>query len=124
MVLKREDWVGRRFGRLVVTEVRRFEGAGSVLECQCDCGVIINAKSGNLNKGSTASCGCLALERRQTHKKTDSRVYVIWRGMKSRCRPNSRHAFNYYNRGITVCDRWQRFENFYADMGDPPDGLT
>jgi hypothetical protein len=124
MVLKREDWVGRKFGRLTVVDIKRFEGAGSVLECQCECGVIINARSGNLNGGSTASCGCLALEARSTHRMTSSRVYVIWRGMKSRCRPNSRHAPNYYNRGITVCKRWRIFENFYEDMGDPPDNYT
>jgi len=23
-----------------------------------------------------------------------------------------------------VCDRWREFENFYADMGAPPAGLT
>lgn len=124
MVIKREDWIGRKFGRLTATDVVRHEGAGSVIECQCECGVIILAKTGNLNKGSTSSCGCLALERRSTHKKTNSRVYVIWRGMKSRCRPNSRNAPNYFNRGITVCERWQAFENFYEDMGDPPEGLT
>lgn len=30
----------------------------------------------------------------------------------------------YGGRGITVCARWRRFDNFVADMGLCPDGLT
>ena len=45
--------------------------------------------------------------------------------MLQRC-TNLRHASfaNYMGRGITVCERWRTFENFLADMGERPAGLS
>lgn len=40
-----------------------------------------------------------------------------------RCYKPAHHSYSRYGgRGITVCKRWWKFENFYADMGDRPDG--
>jgi hypothetical protein len=47
----------------------------------------------------------------------------IWTGMKHRCSAES-GDHNYWGRGIRVCDRWQSFDNFYADMGEPPEGWS
>jgi hypothetical protein len=45
--------------------------------------------------------------------------------MMQRCLNPKHRAFQYYGgRGITVCERWQKFEAFHADMGDPPPGLS
>jgi hypothetical protein len=45
--------------------------------------------------------------------------------MRTRClNPQHRQYPDYGGRGVTVCERWLIFENFYADMGDPPDGLS
>lgn len=38
--------------------------------------------------------------------------------------PSYRYYRDYGGRGITVCNRWLKFENFYADMGERPDGLS
>jgi len=51
-----------------------------------------------------------------------SREYEAWREMLKRCR--SRKYPYHGGRGITVCTRWQAFENFFADMGACPAGLT
>lgn len=45
--------------------------------------------------------------------------------MFDRCRRQSRHNFHRYGgRGIGVCERWQKFENFIADVGERPEGST
>ena len=60
-----------------------------------------------------------------THGWSYTRVYNVWASMKSRClNPNHHKYARYGGRGITVCERWQSFENFLADMGEPPPGLT
>jgi hypothetical protein len=54
-----------------------------------------------------------------------SSVYQRWADMVGRCtRPTHLRYADYGGRGITVCERWRDFVNFYADMGDPPEGLT
>jgi hypothetical protein len=45
--------------------------------------------------------------------------------MKQRCQNRNYHSWETYGgRGITVCERWQKFENFLADMGEPPKGAS
>jgi hypothetical protein len=47
--------------------------------------------------------------------------YFVWRGMFGRCYDPTHNGFmNYGGRGITVCKRWHKFENFLSDMGARP----
>lgn len=51
------------------------------------------------------------------HGMRNSRIYRIWRGMNARCKNPKEISFpNYGGRGIKVCERWAKFENFYEDM--------
>lgn len=41
--------------------------------------------------------------------------------MRNRCNnPKNKSFFKYGGRGITVCERWELFTNFLADMGPRP----
>ncbi|MCK4525923.1 hypothetical protein KAW18_01025 [candidate division WOR-3 bacterium] len=51
--------------------------------------------------------------------------YRCWEQMKARCQNSNNISYeNYGGRGISICERWHSFENFYEDMGDKPEGLT
>jgi hypothetical protein len=53
-----------------------------------------------------------------------TKIYRLWSSMLTRCRnPKSPTYKRHGARGITVCDRWLKFENFYADMGERPQGM-
>lgn len=52
-----------------------------------------------------------------------SPTYVTWNKMRGRCcNPNNDNFHNYGGRGIAVCERWSKFEDFLADMGERPEG--
>lgn len=51
------------------------------------------------------------------------RTYRSWCHMMSRCNyPRHNRYYRYGGRGIQVCERWRKFENFFADMGLRPTG--
>lgn len=60
---------------------------------------------------------------KRTHNRKETPEYRIWTKMKYRCQVlTSADYYLYGARGITVCERWQKFENFFADMGLRPSG--
>lgn len=123
------DLTGMRFGRLSVVRRQGKRSGQALWLCQCDCGNEKLVVGYTLRGGMTLSCGCLQKERaseaKTTHGKTRSSAYNTWQLMLYRCADERCRAFkDYGGRGITVCERWRKFENFYADMGDPPNGKT
>jgi len=123
--MRKIDLAGKRFGRLVVIKEARRKNKIALWECQCDCGKISIVYGGNLRMGYTASCGCYAIEIRSKNSKkhgmTNSKVYRTWKHMRSRCENSNVERYpNYGGRGITICERWLTFENFFEDMGQPP----
>lgn len=114
------------FGKLTVIERAGSAKSGHAQWlCQCECGNVVTVSSNPLLRGLTNSCGCLhnelLAERNSTHGMSKTSEYMAWAHMKNRCYNLKDKKFkDYGGRGITVCNRWLKFENFFADMGKRP----
>lgn len=121
------DLTGQRFGNWTAM---LYAGWG-YWECRCDCGRYRSISGFYLRKGSFKSCVCLSrvltLSCKPSNEltKAQKRIYLTWRNMMQRCHnPANRWYKNHGARGIKVCERWHRFENFLADMGYRPEDMT
>lgn len=125
---------GQRFGRLTVVERVPVEKGKSRFVCVCDCGKQTIAVGQDIKSGNTTSCGCVKkaigltsnLKHGQSKEANKTGAYRSWTTMKSRCYNEDNNRFCLYGgRGIVVCERWlNSFENFFADMGERPEGYT
>jgi hypothetical protein len=61
---------------------------------------------------------------RKRDKTSYRQTYFVWRDVKKRCLPDDKDSKRYFYRGITVCSRWESFDNFLSDMGLRPIGLS
>ena len=127
---------GMRFHFLTVVNKTRENGVAYCM-VRCDCGTVKRIQQSSLCRAirPTKSCGCkrLGLLRAGNLKhgasvKNDTpeyRTFITWQSALWRCNnPNRRDYKDYGGRGIEVCERWQKFENFVADMGIKPSRMT
>lgn len=103
-----------RFGRLVAIEPSGKDNHGGyVWRCICDCGKETDVRLSDLTQGKTKSCGCLHFETlsngaNKKHGMKQTRLYRIWRGIKTRCgNRNTPYFKNYGERGISVYEPWR-----------------
>lgn len=97
--------------------------------CRCECGEEVLISASRFLLGRAKSCGCktsyLIGKRLRRHGLTESPTWKSWKSMMDRCYlPAHKSYKDYGGRGIAVCERWGIFENFLADMGERPAGLT
>ena len=127
--------IGRRFHQATIIGIAK-SNRGRRFLFQCDCGNTFVTTLAALTIGTTRSCGCwrkrrmamLATIRTKHGHAVDGETtpeYRCWGDMIARCsNPNNKRFDRYGKRGISVCDRWRDFRNFFADMGKRPRGLT
>lgn len=128
-----QNLIGNRYGRRTVMSFAGVKRSACgvpvrLWNCKCDCGALSIRPTNALKSGDADSCGCLKLEqfvaRNTTHALLAGErhpLYSTWIAMKERCLTVESPSYhNYGGRGIRVCDRWEKFENFVADMGERP----
>jgi hypothetical protein len=132
-VFPRQALTEKVFGKLTVLKfIERIDRRNWWL-CRCECGTEKRIMGQSLKAGCTTSCGCwnrIAIGLRvTTHGATKGRIrgqriseeYALWSAMRQRCtNPNNRRFKDYGGRGITVCERWLKYENFLIDLGPRP----
>lgn len=116
------DITGKRFGRLLVLQWHSTKQKSAYWECECVCGTVKTIRGSHLRDGRIVSCRCC---QNVTHGKTDTPTYYTWSAMIQRCGNPKNPSYCWYGaRGIKVCRRWLKFENFLADMGEKPSGTS
>lgn len=65
------------------------------------------------------------VKKENRHGMSKTPTYKSWEMMIQRCTNPNFDSYEYYGgRGIKVCKKWLDFRNFYADMGDKPEGKS
>lgn len=109
---------GKRFHELVIVGDTKVIDKRRYFLCQCDCGNQKFIRGDQIRNGKTKSC-CRRFTNGITHGMKNTRFYQTWTGMLQRCRSSNLASWkNYGGRGIKVCKRWNKFENFRDDMLD------
>lgn len=133
--MRKINVVGHTFGRLIVIGDAPNRALPSrtvrYARVQCICGNITEVTVNSLRQGGTTSCGCFHKEvignMSRTHGKSQTKLYRVWKGMRSRCTIPSASQYAYYGgRGISVCSDWDSYAEFYkwAITAGYAEGLT
>lgn len=107
---------------LVKQHVERIQSGRWKNLYKCTCGNTVLVQPGNVTSLAVRSCGCMASDSHKTHGMSRTRTHTSWKQMRRRClRPQVWNYKYYGGRGVTICKRWDKFENFLEDMGIRPD---
>lgn len=83
---------------------------------KCECGIEFKTQTADIQNSRTKSCGCYNILNKTKHGMSRHKIYKIWRGILDRTLNQKNHNYKIYGgRGISVCDRWKRSFEYFAD---------
>lgn len=111
-----KNLIGENFGMLGVTSLAgKRPNGGLIWLCSCFCGKTTEVRSDLLLSGKKTYCGCQSEV--EYHGMSGTRIYSIWRNMRTRCLdlecPN---YANYGGRGISICEDWLTLQGFINNL--------
>lgn len=143
MVNVKEDLTGKQFGKWIVLKqtddyIQPSNGKHHAMwlcKCSCKYGTITAVQGKHLKNGKSTKCvycsreekimlleyknkqnkkNIIISEEELKIKKQKKRLHSIWGNMKDRCfNKNSDRYYRYGGRGVSICDEWMIFDNFY-----------
>lgn len=128
----RDDLSWKKFGNCIVQpqfEKQTNGGTKWLVECQCPAKTRWWAWAEIIKRSPGLCCkSCrneIVRKARTTHGGRYKKSYHVHKGMMERCYYEKHKAYPVYGgAGIKVCERWHKYENFVADMGEPPENKT
>jgi len=113
----------------IIKQTSKSKKYGYFYLCKCSCGKQKEILGYTLKKGTSKSCGCrrakISKKVHTTHGATKTKLFQVWSKMKGRCLNKNQIDYKHYGgRGIQLCDRWLKFENFSEDIKKIPKGLS
>lgn len=134
------DITNKKFGMLTAINKQTTWGRRTRWLFICDCGIKKVLDSAHVRYGRIVSCGCYLQSilsgnakkhlakyagHNTSHGMSKTPIYAVWKTMHQRCKNPNCYDYQYYGAiGISVCESWNKFENFYNDMGSAPNDLT
>jgi hypothetical protein len=116
--------IGCRRGKWRILENIGIRDGKTYLSCRCECGKICEVSASKIKGNFSKQCEVCHLKEcgfKKTHGLREIPEYHVWCGMRQRCLSKTNKKYKSYGgRGIKICDRWLKFENFVYDMGRRP----
>ncbi len=118
-------------------EVERDKQGLRFFECQCECGYIGIVRLTYLKNNMSTQCKRCGYKFKKSvtviklqdkagnhsHGMSKTASYDTWSSIINRVRSKSGYKFQMYAaKGIGISEDWNKFENFYRDMGERPSG--
>jgi hypothetical protein len=113
--------IGTKIGSWEILSNVKSDGKCNLILCRCKCGKEQVKPASVLKNGRSKQCHLCNVTK---HGYEKTITYNTWRCMRARCNSPKNHNYkNYGARGIKVCERWGKFENFLEDMGERPEKM-